>query len=156
MSACPTIEQIFPELNSGCKPGSARSPAARLRHRTPLRGRIRFRQQARNESARRMSPVFLGRARSAALPDGQISEFAVQPLSQKYSCFVLTQITSISTTVPTQGAYRDRHGRGAGCGGRGSVRRDRLSRGRMMLVADGEVVWSCRPDAGVKLAGFSA
>src|SRR2546430_11549176 len=25
--------------------------------------------------------------------------------------------------TPTQGAYRDRHGRGAGCDGRGSVRR---------------------------------
>jgi hypothetical protein len=26
----------------------------------------------------------------------------------------------------------------------------------MTLPADGEVVWSWRPDAGVKLAGFSA
>src|ERR1700682_2163616 len=57
---------------------------------------------------------------SADLPDGQITDFPVQPLLQKYFCSPLTQITSISPAVssPT-GAYRDRHGRGAGCGGRG-------------------------------------
>jgi|GraSoi2013_115cm_1033766.scaffolds.fasta_scaffold148000_2 hypothetical protein len=35
------------------------------------------------------------------LPDGQISELAVQSLSQKYSCFHLTQITSISVAIPS-------------------------------------------------------
>jgi hypothetical protein len=30
----------------------------------------------------------------------------------------------LSLSRPTTGAYRDRHGRGAGCGGRGSVRRE--------------------------------
>jgi hypothetical protein len=35
---------------------------------------------------------------------------------QKYSCSLLTQITSISPAIPahTQGAFRDRHGRRAG------------------------------------------
>jgi hypothetical protein len=56
-------------------------------------------------------------------------QIRVQPLSQKYSCFVLTQITCISITVPPhRGAYRDRHGRGAGCGGRGgAIDEQRLS-----------------------------
>jgi hypothetical protein len=35
------------------------------------------------------------------VPDGQITDFAVQPLSQKYSGFLLTQITSTSATVPS-------------------------------------------------------
>src|SRR2546423_7804806 len=49
---------------------------------------------------------------------------AVQSCLQKYFCSRLTQIKSISPpSRPTQGAYRDRHGRGAGCDGRGSVRR---------------------------------
>jgi hypothetical protein len=53
------------------------------------------------------------------LPDGQITDLPVQPLLQKDSGFRLTQITSISVAVPPRrGAYRDRHGRGAGCDGR--------------------------------------
>jgi hypothetical protein len=56
---------------------------------------------------------------------------------QKYSGFRLTQIKSISFAVlPHTGAYRDRHGRGAGCGGRGQRG---LTNG---ADADGEVVWS--------------
>jgi hypothetical protein len=35
------------------------------------------------------------------LPDGQISEFPVQPLLQKYSSSALTQISNISLTVPS-------------------------------------------------------
>ena len=55
---------------------------------------------------------------------------------KKYSCFVLTQITSlISPSRPTRGAYRDRHGRGAGCGGRGSaIDEQRLSGRRSRVV----------------------
>jgi hypothetical protein len=45
--------------------------------------------------------------------------WVVQCFSQKYSGSLLTQITSISATVsPHRGAYRDRHGREAGCDGR--------------------------------------
>src|SRR6202022_4686106 len=78
------------------------------------------------------------------LPDGLSGHLPVQPLSQKYSCFLLTQITSISIAVSSyRGAARDRHGRGAGCGGRSSVRRaGQTARGRMALNAYGEVVWS--------------
>jgi hypothetical protein len=61
----------------------------------------------------------------AGLPDGQISEFgypgelAVQPFREKYSAFAVGQIISTSSPVSShRGAARDRHGRGAGCGGR--------------------------------------
>jgi hypothetical protein len=48
----------------------------------------------------------------------------VQSCLQKDIRSRLTQIKSISLAVPSpRGAYRDRHGRGMGCGGRGSVGR---------------------------------
>src|SRR6266851_2619942 len=51
---------------------------------------------------------------------------------QKYFRSRPTQITSISAAVsPHRGAYRDRHGRGAGCGGRGSVGRCQGMAGRV-------------------------
>ena len=54
-------------------------------------------------------------------PVGQIS---VQPLAQKYSAYPVGQITDLTPRVsPERGAARDRHGRGMGCGGRGSVLR---------------------------------
>jgi len=65
------------------------------------------------------------------LPDGQIT-FTNPPVSSH------------------RRAARDRHGRGAGCGGRGGGAR------RARPAADGEVVWSWRPDAGVKVAEISA
>jgi hypothetical protein len=46
------------------------------------------------------------------LPVGLAGHWRVQSLSQKYSCSLLTQITSISAAIPSRGgAYRDRHGR---------------------------------------------
>jgi hypothetical protein len=82
----------------------------------------------------------------------------VQLRLQKYFRSSLTQITSISPAVPPhRGAYRDRHGRGMGCGGRGSVWHVRGSQGelnlvsgrracgRQMLFADGKAVWSWHP-----------
>ena len=68
----------------------------------------------------------------SAVPDGQISELAVQSHLRKYFRFRLTQITFISAAVPShRGAYRDRHGRGVGCGGRGSVGRADVIAGRV-------------------------
>ena len=61
----------------------------------------------------------------------------VQSPSQKYSCFRPTQITGVS--LPSRlirGAYRDRHGREAGCGGRGGADNEPATE------ADGEDVWS--------------
>jgi hypothetical protein len=53
-------------------------------------------------------------------PDGQISKNLSSPPLQKYSDFPKTQITFITLAVLShRGATRDRHGRGAGCGGRG-------------------------------------
>src|SRR5260370_21122586 len=50
--------------------------------------------------------------RPMILPDGQISDFAVQPRFQKYSASPLTQIKSRTPpSRPERGAYRDRHGR---------------------------------------------
>jgi hypothetical protein len=74
---------------------------------------------------------------SPVLPDGQISDLPVQPHLQKYSCSRLPQIKSISITVSSHtGAYRDRHGRGAGCGGRGSVGRAMGWQGGFRPVSD--------------------
>src|ERR1700687_2441007 len=95
-------------------------------------------------------------------PVGQISgagDLPVQPHFQKYFRSRLTQIKSISSAVSSpRGAYRDRHGRGAGCGGRGSAGREtglqggsnglvsnQTARRRTALFADGEAVWSWHP-----------
>src|SRR5712664_407485 len=72
-------------------------------------------------------PVIAGPARSLDLPVGRFVDRAVESYfwcSEKYFCSHLPQINSRTVAVsPTTGAYRDRHGRGMGCGGRGSVRR---------------------------------
>src|SRR5258705_8401900 len=70
------------------------------------------------------------------LPDGQITSCfpkrSVQPLLQKYLPSRLTQISSLSRTVLShRGAIARRHERGAGCGGRGSVRRCQGMAGRV-------------------------
>jgi hypothetical protein len=45
--------------------------------------------------------------------------WVVQSSIKKYFHSLLTQITCLSIAVPShRGAARDRHGRGAGCGGR--------------------------------------
>jgi hypothetical protein len=49
----------------------------------------------------------------------------VQPRLRKYSCFHVTRLESISPAVQSyRGAYPDRQRRGAGCGGRGGIRRE--------------------------------
>jgi hypothetical protein len=56
----------------------------------------------------------------------------VQPHFQKHFRFHLTQIISTTLAIPPpRGAYRDRHGRGEGCGGRGSVGRAIVVMGRV-------------------------
>jgi hypothetical protein len=61
------------------------------------------------------------------------SEMLVQPLLQKYFPSRLTQISSLSRTVSShRGAIARRHERGAGCGGRGSVRRCQGMAGRVI------------------------
>ena len=59
----------------------------------------------------------------------------VQSHFKKYSASPLTQITSISPAVLShRGAARDRHGRGAGCGGRGCAADERRKSGRRSRV----------------------
>jgi hypothetical protein len=75
-------------------------------------------------------------------PDGQITSVIfrtpVQPFSQKYSASRSPQITFKTLAIPShfRGAFRDRHGRGAG---RRWTRRLRLT---SAAEADGEAVWS--------------
>src|SRR6266478_2982346 len=96
--------------------------------------------------------------RPTDLPDGLFCKSPVQPLLQKYFRSGLTQITSISLTVPShRGAIARRHERGAGCGGRESVRRamaiagrdeprERFAARKMIgALADGEAVWFWHP-----------
>jgi hypothetical protein len=56
--------------------------------------------------------------------------WVVQSLSKKYSAGAVGQITAISSRhlIPEEGADRDRHERGMGRGGRGSVGRGWLVR----------------------------
>jgi hypothetical protein len=74
----------------------------------------------------------------------------VQPRSKKYSGFPKVQISCIS--VPSRAS----EGR---CATSRNAERDAVDAGGALdgrlLPADGEVVWSRRPDAGVKLAGVS-
>ena len=63
-------------------------------------------------------------ARQVICPSGVLSTCVSIPCCKNISVFNSTQIISRTfASHPTIGAYRDRHGRGAGCGGRGSVLR---------------------------------
>ena len=73
----------------------------------------------------------------------------VQPSRKKYFALPVGQIISTSSRHPAsiRGTYRDRHERGV----RDAVDANCIAR-RAFQFADGEVVWSWRLDAGVKLA----
>jgi hypothetical protein len=84
----------------------------------------------------------------ARCPTGK-SVNPVQPHLQKYFWSRLTQITSIAPAVSSpRGAYRDRHGRGMGCGGRGSVGRVRGLQGRLS--------WACERTKRARTNGANA
>ena len=96
--------------------------------------------------------------RSADLPDGLSGHFRVQCYQRKYFASPFGRNRSINSAVPPhRGAYRDRHGRGAGCGGRGSVLRAMgLQGGFFESVSDQQhaderrllrTAKSCGPDA---------
>src|SRR6266705_7043274 len=92
--------------------------------------------------------------RSGDLPVGL---FCVESALQKYFGFHPPQIISRTFAIPpTQGAYHDRHERGEGCGGRGSVLRAKWLQGRFRPVSDHQACGremllrtakSCGPDA---------
>src|SRR6267154_4957194 len=95
-----------------------------------------------------------------SLPCGDlpVGHFCVESPLQKYFTSPVGQIISTNSRCLThRGAYRDRHGRGMGCGGRGSVLRakglqggffesvsDQRAGGREMLQRTAK---SCGPDA---------
>jgi hypothetical protein len=86
------------------------------------------------------------------LPVGKnfrISENAVKPLSQKYSGFQKTQISFI--TPPSRPTPKGRFAIVTDVGGGMRWTRMRCKTGS--VGADGEVVWSRHPDAGVRSAG---
>src|SRR5712664_2398641 len=114
----------------------------------------------------RAGPLFA--RTSQKQPVGQIS---VQPLAQKYSAFVVGQITDLTPRVPPhyRGVSRSSRTRGGmrwtrqrfardGIAGRDGERpvSDHQASGREMQLAYGEVVWSGRPDAGVKSCGVKS
>src|SRR6267143_580887 len=70
------------------------------------------------------------------LPVGRFVDRRVESyfgFSEKYFCSHLTQINFRTLAVSFhRGAYRDRHERGMGCGGRGSVRRETWVAGRVL------------------------
>jgi hypothetical protein len=64
-----------------------------------------------------------------------IADLPVQPSVQKYSDFPKPKSNLYpSLSRPTGGAYRDRHLRGAGCGGRKRVADERRASGRRSRV----------------------
>ena len=77
-----------------------------------------------------------------------VSSLNVHPLSKKYFAFAVGQIKTTTRSVPphTEGRLAIVTKRGAGRSGR------KLRFRRWRYFADGEVVWSWRPDAGVKPA----
>jgi hypothetical protein len=107
----------------------------------------------------RLLKASTNKAGSSDLPVGRLVDRRVQPPLQKYFASPVGQIISTNSChpVPHRGAYRDRHERGMGCGGRGSVLRAMGSqggflgirerspaRGREMLRRTAK---SCGPDA---------
>src|SRR5258708_2691806 len=106
-------------------------------------------QECVSRSARRWARGTRNRRRDQ--PVGQITscfpKWPVQPLLQKYFCFGLRQISSLSRTVPSRERGVSRSSRT-----RGGMRWTRQRARRTRPEADGEVVSFWHPDAGVKLA----
>jgi hypothetical protein len=87
----------------------------------------------------------LGRRGLECSDDGQITQKLSSPLRKNISLNLSGKsLLQARPSHPMRGAGRDRHERAVGCGGRDSCER------RTQLVADGEVVWFWRPDAGAK------
>jgi hypothetical protein len=70
-------------------------------------------------------------------PDGQISKKLSSPLAKNISLHPDGQISGITPRVsPTEGRIASRHGRGMGCGGRGSVGAQEVIAGQHQAVSD--------------------
>jgi hypothetical protein len=87
----------------------------------------------------RKAPGCGARAAQLICPTGCLANLLSSPLCKNISLHRLVDTALlIPPSHPTRGAYRDRHGRGAGCGGRGCA----LDEWRLMRTAK-----SCGPDA---------
>jgi hypothetical protein len=80
------------------------------------------------------------------LPDDLIFRIQVKPFSEKYFAFPEGQIRRKASPIPChrRGASRSSRDVGAGCDGRDGTHETKRAE------ADGQVVWSWPPDAGVK------
>jgi hypothetical protein len=106
-------------------------------------------------------PGIFRRGAASDLPDGQISDLAVESPLQKYFHFHPTQINS--TTLPSRPREEGRIAivTDVGHGMRWTRQRrvrdviaERSQGARTNdIAADGKAVWSWRPDAGVKFRG---
>ena len=126
------------------KPLRAGSPmmAASGRRTRPLTVLHQFARRCDRRNWCTVAAIPRCRNTSLTLPDGQITSSSargpVQPLSQKYSDFPKPKSgVWISPSRPMRGAFRDRHERGPGCGGRGCAFDER----RVMRTAK-----PCGPD----------
>src|SRR5229473_3591521 len=98
------------------------------------------------------------RRRGVICPTGCLLTGVSSPICKNISVSIHPKsLLELSPSHPTRGAYHDRHGRGAGCGGRGSVLRARGSQGGFFeSVSDQQhaderrlqrTAKSCGPDA---------
>ena len=103
------------------------------------------------------------RARKIEFPEPVQADLGCPVPSRKIFCFRFSEIYGFLSRIPPRkrGASRIVTNVGVGCGGRGSVGRDRDRRASQPRERDearktngadayGEVVWSWHPDAGVK------
>jgi len=78
----------------------------------------------------RDTSAICSRCRVVICPSGGLLTGVSSPLCKNISVFTHPKSPlQPSPSHPTRGAYHDRHGRGVGCGGRGSVLRARGSQG---------------------------
>jgi hypothetical protein len=109
----------------------------------------------RFSKTRRERPGTALKPRACSAPKTKVLEhfqrdFGRRNLPRKYIACRTPQISGFNVPVPfPRGAYRDRHERGAELRWTRSAVRNPL-RGRAALLADGEVMWSWRSDAGAK------
>jgi hypothetical protein len=123
----------------------------------PKRTRAAAVTRARPADWRHRPPQLNKRGPMLICPTGWPVIWLSSPVLQNFSLRRLVETALLIRPVPPhRGAYHDRHGRGVGCGGRGSVRRAMGSQGGFSrerssgaqtngACADGKVVWSWHP-----------
>ena len=140
-----------PNATSASAPGSLSGVSKRA-------GRIIIPPKGQMKEVRRS---FFQPAHSPDLPGRLFRDTRVQPLSQKYSSSLLTQITFISAAIPSRerGVSRSSRTLGAGCGGRHAIWSRHMSlRGRYVRKSGRSAdtyFGSDRPRTDIGLASVS-